>query len=72
MYKEHEGKTMTTADVNFCWMRSSLLASVDVIEFHTTEAYSNLDRTKVKYNTYKHSFLYRSSNGLNKNQVRRV
>jgi hypothetical protein len=42
-------------DVNFCWMRSSLLASVDVIEFHTTEAYSNLGLTKVKYKTYKHS-----------------
>jgi hypothetical protein len=42
-------------DVNFCWMRSSILASVDVIEFHTTEAYSNLGLTKVKYETYKHS-----------------
>jgi hypothetical protein len=31
-------------------MRSSLLASVDVMEFQTTEAYSNLDLTKVKYN----------------------
>jgi hypothetical protein len=29
--------------------------SVDVIEFHTTEAYSNLGLTKVKYKTYKHS-----------------
>jgi hypothetical protein len=28
---------------------------VDVIEFQTTEAYSNLDLTKVKYRTYKHS-----------------
>jgi hypothetical protein len=28
---------------------------VDVIEFHTTEAYSNLGLTKVKYKTYKHS-----------------
>jgi hypothetical protein len=36
-------------------MRSSLLASVDVIEFHTTEAYSNPDLTKVKYKTYEHS-----------------
>jgi hypothetical protein len=42
-------------DVNFCWMCSSLLASVDVIEFHTTEAYSNLGLTKVKYKTNKHS-----------------
>jgi hypothetical protein len=36
-------------------MRSSLLASVDVIEFLTTEAYSNLDLTKVKYSTDKQS-----------------
>jgi hypothetical protein len=36
-------------------MRSSLLASVDVIEFHATEAYSNLGLTKVKYKIYKHS-----------------
>jgi hypothetical protein len=36
-------------------MRSSLLASVDVIEFQTTEAYSNLDLTNVKYSTYKQS-----------------
>jgi hypothetical protein len=36
-------------------MRSSLLASVDVTEFHTTEAYSNLDLTEVKYRTNKHS-----------------
>jgi hypothetical protein len=36
-------------------MRSSLLASVEVMEFQTTEAYSNLDLTKVKYNTYRHS-----------------
>jgi hypothetical protein len=30
-------------------MCSSLLASVVVIEFQTTEAYSSLDLTKVKY-----------------------
>jgi hypothetical protein len=30
-------------------MRSSLLASVDVIEFHTTEAYSILGLTKMRY-----------------------
>jgi hypothetical protein len=29
-------------------MRSSFLVSVDVIEFQTTEAYSNLDLTNVK------------------------
>jgi hypothetical protein len=40
-------------------MRSSLLASVDTIEFQTTEAYSNLDLTKIKYSTYKH---YRERN----------
>jgi hypothetical protein len=36
-------------------MLSSFLASVDVIEFQTTEAYSNLDLTNVKYSTYKQS-----------------
>jgi hypothetical protein len=36
-------------------MHSSLLASVDVIEFQTTEAYSNLDPNDVKYNIYKQS-----------------
>jgi hypothetical protein len=30
-------------------MRSSLLASVEVMEFQTAQAYSNLDLTKVKY-----------------------
>jgi hypothetical protein len=34
-------------------MLSSLLASVDVIEFHTTQAYSNLGLIKVRYKTYK-------------------
>jgi hypothetical protein len=33
-------------------MRSSLLASVVEKEFQTTEAYSSLDLTKVKYNIY--------------------
>jgi hypothetical protein len=36
-------------------MHSSLLASVDMIEFHTSEAYSNLYVTKVKYSTYRKS-----------------
>jgi hypothetical protein len=36
-------------------MCSSLWTSVDVIEFQTTEAYSNLDLTNVKYSTYKQS-----------------
>jgi hypothetical protein len=31
-------------------MRSSFLASVDVTEFHTTEAYSSLGLRSVKYN----------------------
>jgi hypothetical protein len=35
-------------------MRSSVLASVDVIEFQTTEAYATLDLTRVKYNRYMH------------------
>jgi hypothetical protein len=30
-------------------MRSSLLASVEVMEFHATEAYSNLGLTNVQY-----------------------
>jgi hypothetical protein len=30
-------------------MRSSLLASVEVMEFHTTEEYSNLGLTNVQY-----------------------
>jgi hypothetical protein len=40
---------------NFCWMCSSLLASIDVIEFQTTEACSSLDVTRVKYNMYIYS-----------------
>jgi hypothetical protein len=47
-------KTMK-ADINFYWTCSSLLATVNMIEFHTTEAYSNLDLTKLEYNIYKHS-----------------
>lgn len=31
-------------------MRFNLLASVDVIEFQTTETYSTLDLTNIKYN----------------------
>jgi hypothetical protein len=50
-YMEHKGKNDTNrqTDANFCWMRSSLLAAVDVIEFQTTEAYYNLDLIKVSY-----------------------
>jgi hypothetical protein len=40
-------------DANFCWKSSSLLASVDVTELKTTD--TNMDLTKVKYSTYKHS-----------------
>jgi hypothetical protein len=36
-------------------MRSSLLASVDVIEFQTQDAYSSLDLTNVIYNLCIHS-----------------
>jgi hypothetical protein len=36
-------------------MHSSLLASVDVIEFHATQAYSYLGLTEVRYKIYKHS-----------------
>jgi hypothetical protein len=36
--------------VNFCWMRSNLLASEDVIEFQTPEAHWSLNLTQVKYN----------------------
>jgi hypothetical protein len=50
VYKEHEGKNDRNG-INFCWMCSRLLASMNVIEFHTIEAYSNWDLTKVKYKT---------------------
>jgi hypothetical protein len=36
-------------------MRSSLFASVDIIEFQTTDAYSSLDLTNVIYNVSIHS-----------------
>ena len=35
---------------NLCWMHSSLLVLVEVTEFHTTEAYCNLDLINVLYN----------------------
>jgi hypothetical protein len=34
---------------NLCWIRSSLLASVDIMEFQTTDAYYSLDRTGAMY-----------------------
>jgi hypothetical protein len=30
----------------FCWMRSSLLPSLEIIEFQTTKEYSGLDLTR--------------------------
>jgi hypothetical protein len=39
---------------NFCWMPSSLLASLDVIEFQTADTFS-LDLSKVIYNLCMHS-----------------
>jgi hypothetical protein len=39
-------------DANFCSLHSSLLIRVDVTEFQTTDAYSNLDLTNVKYSMY--------------------
>jgi hypothetical protein len=55
--KEHDGggKRQTQTEANFCWMRSSLVASVNVIEFKISEAYSNLHLTNVKYTTYRYS-----------------
>jgi hypothetical protein len=56
MYREHQGKKPIKTDgCKLMLMLSKLLASVDMIEFCTTEAYSNLDQTKVKCSAYKHS-----------------
>jgi hypothetical protein len=41
-------------DANFFWMCLSL-SSVDMTEFQTIEAYSNLDLIKVKYKKAKFS-----------------
>jgi hypothetical protein len=50
-------KTIKTDRRKLCWMRSSLVASVDtiLIEFQTTEAHSNMDLTNVKYSIYEQS-----------------
>jgi hypothetical protein len=48
-------KRLKQRAANLCWMRSSLLASVDVIEFQTTDAYANLDLTNTMYNLSIHS-----------------
>jgi hypothetical protein len=47
-------ETIKTA-TNFCRVHARLLASVDTIGFQTTEKYSGLDITNVKYNMYTHS-----------------
>lgn len=44
-----------TTEENFCWMLSSLMALVDMIEIQNTEAYSILDLTNIKYSIYKQS-----------------
>jgi hypothetical protein len=36
-------EAIITRAANFCWMRSSLLASVVIIEFQTTEVYLSFD-----------------------------
>jgi hypothetical protein len=43
--KLEEKKCLKHKDVNFRWMRSSLLVSVIVTLFQTDEAYSNRDLT---------------------------
>jgi hypothetical protein len=48
-------KRLKQRATNLCWMRSSLLASVDIIDFQTTDAYSILDLTNAMYNLSKHS-----------------
>jgi hypothetical protein len=40
---------------SLCWMRSSLLVLVGVIEFQTTDAYSKLNLTNAMYNLSIHS-----------------
>jgi hypothetical protein len=44
-----------------------LLASVDVIEFQTTDAYSSLDLTNVLYNLSIHSIECNNNNNNNNN-----
>jgi hypothetical protein len=43
-------ETIRTEGADFRWMCFTLLASVDITEFITTNAYSSLDLTRVKYN----------------------
>jgi hypothetical protein len=51
----HRGKTVKSKSCKFLLILSNLLASVDIIEFQITEAYSSLDLMRVKYNRYRHS-----------------
>jgi hypothetical protein len=46
-------KMIIKTGANFCWMCSSLLASVVAIEFQIMEAYSSFDLINVRYNIYK-------------------
>jgi hypothetical protein len=48
-------ETIETEGLDFFWMHSNLLASVDITEFETAEAYSSIDLTRVKYIMYIHS-----------------
>jgi hypothetical protein len=45
-------KVLKERAANFCWMLSSFLASIFVLEFQTTELYSRVDLTRIKYNIY--------------------
>jgi hypothetical protein len=47
-------ETLKKRAADFCRMCSSLLAIADIREFETTEVYSSLDITRVKYNMYIH------------------
>jgi hypothetical protein len=40
---DRRNKRLQHRAANFSWMPFNLLLSADVIEFHTTEAYSSLD-----------------------------
>jgi hypothetical protein len=45
-------KPLKQRAANFCWIRSSFLASVDATEFQTTETYSSVDLIDIKYNMF--------------------
>jgi hypothetical protein len=46
---------------NLCWMRSSLLTSVDVIEFQTKDAYSRDEKVRVMLRTKLNSLVQREN-----------